>query len=440
MVAVHACHGPGKSKIAARICCWWLGAHEAGDAFIITTAPSEHQVKGILWREIKREFNAASGKLPGNCYTTHWDIGGELVAIGRKPGDLDMTAFQGYHAKKLLIVLDEGCGISSSLFTAAETLITSEDSRLLVIGNPDDQATEFGRACKAGSGFKVIGISAYDTPNFTGESVPDDLRKLLVTPTWVNERKTRWGETSPLYISKVLGQFPEMADDALFSQSWLRAAVARELQPDPNDCVLGVDVARFGIDKTQIYVRRGRVVRRHSTGTQRDLMYVTGMVMRAIDEERPSRVYIDDAGLGGGVTDRLNELMRERRAGRLQGFITLIVPINAGSAPGEGEDGEKFINLRGQLHWNLAQIYRQGQIDTDDDEDLQAQLGAIKYTLNSKGQIIIEPKADMKKRGLPSPDNADAVMLAFTPPGININMPMQISDSVVDSIRKWARA
>jgi hypothetical protein len=100
---------------------------------------------------------------------------------------------------------------------------------VVAVGNPDDPASHFATICKPGSGWHVETISAFDTPAYTGEKVPDELLPLLVSPQWVEERKRRWGVTSPIYQSKVLGEFPEVSDDTLIQPKWIEAAPARML-------------------------------------------------------------------------------------------------------------------------------------------------------------------------------------------------------------------
>ena len=292
--AVPSCHDVGKSAVAGRICAWWLSVHQPGEAFVVTLAPTYHQVRGILWREINRVHTA--GALPGHTNQTEWWICDELVGFGRSPKDTDPTAIQGIHAPKVLVVIDEGCGVGKELIDAADTLIANEDSRLLIIGNPDDPNTEFAELCKPGSGCHVIPISAFDSPNFTGETVPDFLRPLLISRTWVAEKLKKWGEQSPLYQSKVLGKFPEQSTDSLIPISALNAAKTREL-PDGEPNELGVDVARFGGDSTVIYNRQGPRARRVAKDQNRDLMHVVGMVVRAIKETGACAVKIDDIGL-----------------------------------------------------------------------------------------------------------------------------------------------
>lgn len=416
--AVRSCHDVGKTALAARIGAWWLCVHPPGEAFVVTLAPTGHQVKALLWREMARVHRA--GGLPGRLNQTEWYIGDELVAFGRSPKDTDPTAIQGIHARYVLVINDEACGIAHALWDAEDSLIANEDSRILAIGNPDDPNTQFGIVCKPGSGWNVIGISAFESPNFTGEAIPGWLVPLLISKIWVTEKLKSWGETSPIYQAKVLGEFPEQSTDSLIPLSAIYAAQARPIEPsDPNE--LGVDVARFGGDHTVIMHRRGDVVRRLSKDHNRDLMYVTGLVVRALKETGATKAKIDDAGLGGGVTDRLNELKRE---GKIAAGVE-IVPVNVGEGAQEVEEtdekspDERFANLKAELNWGIRERFLDGRISLaqnklGDMDDLMSQAGQIKYDYTSNGLIQMEAKKVMKKRtrGV-SPDDWDALVLAF---------------------------
>ena len=222
-VAVRSAHDTGKSFIAARIAAWWLSVHEPGEAFVVTTAPTFAQVRAILWREIHRAH--LRGHLPGRVNQTEWWIDGEIVAYGRKPADYDDHAFQGIHARYVLVILDEACGIPRSLWTAVETLATNEHSRVLAIGNPDSPLSQFRRVCEDGSGWHVIHVDGLASPNFSDEPVSDSLRELLLSRTWVEERRDDWGEDSALWSSKVRGRFPAVPVGQVYkelsaSQQW----------------------------------------------------------------------------------------------------------------------------------------------------------------------------------------------------------------------------
>lgn len=412
--AVHSCHGIGKSFVAAQAVAWWLDSHPPGEAFVVTTAPTGPQVKAILWREIGRAHTA--GNLRGRVNQTEWfmDVGGkeELVAIGRKPSDYSPTAFQGIHARFILVVIDEACGVPSAIFDAAESLCTNEHSRMLAIGNPDDSLSHFAKMCRPGSGWNVIGIGHEDTPNFTGEQIPERLRDLLVSRTWVEERRKRWGETNPLYISKCLGRFPEHSEDALIPPSWVLAAQRRSLERTGR-AILGVDVGAGG-DKNVVCARWGAVARVIRENQEPDTMRSCGNVIADLESTGAERANVDYIGVGRGVVDRGKEQDKPFNG------------VNVGAAPNAKKDAQGYANLKAQLYWALRETFQPGgpdgyaEMDIDEaDDELAAQLCGIRWFRTSKGKIQIESKEDAKKRGLPSPDKADALMLTFARPSIS---------------------
>lgn len=418
-VAVPACHGPGKSFLAAGLAAWWIDTHKPGTAFVVTTAPTTPQVKAILWREIGRA-HADAGLAGRVTLDARWmlPIGGrdELVAFGRKPAVatrrrkgsepvLEVAAFQGIHAEHVLVILDEAAGIPRALFDAADTLATSAGSKVLAIGNPDDPQSGFADACKPGSGWTVIPISAFDTPAFTGEAIPPELAALLVSQEWVQERRTRWGEGSPLWQAKVEGTFPDAAEDTLISASWILEAQQRELDGlEPG--TWGLDVATSGTDETCLYRQRGGVVRLAHAARKDETMETTGKVVRVLKAGKGAGaklpIAVDKIGVGSGVWSRLREQGYDAR-----GF-------DAAGRPSTKLAQREFVNRRAEAWWTVRELFREGLVDLDPDDDrLAAQLGSIKYHVRSDGRILIESKDDMRERGMPSPDRADAVMMAL---------------------------
>jgi hypothetical protein len=428
--AVHSCHASGKSFLAARIVAWWLTCHAPGEAFAVTTAPTFAQVRAILWREIRRAHTA--GKLPGRVNQTEWHMpigdNDELVAFGRKPSDYDTAAFQGIHARAVLVIIDEAAGVPNAIWEAVETITTSDDSRILAIGNPDDVSSRFAQVCTPGNGWNVIGISAFDTPNFTGEAIPDDLRHLLISQTWVDERSADWGEGSPMYISRVLGEFPENAEDSLIRLSQLRACQFNECADTcPEDCdrqehrprvserepvELGVDVGAGG-DMTVVWARQGqRALRKWSLRTP-DSEQAAALVMTAIRETGASRVKVDSIGVGWGIVGRLRGI-----ASRQNGKGATIIPVNVGSA---ARQRSRFPKLRDEIWWTAREMTAAQAWDLQDvDETTIGQLLAPKYSEDPMGRIKVEPKDDTRARIGRSPDDADALLLAYYAPSIDV--------------------
>ena len=271
---------------------------------------------------------------------------------------------------------------------------------MLLIGNPTQTAGTFYKAFHSDRDlYNTIHISAFDTPNITGEDVPDAARKALVSPDWIEQRKKQWGEGSPLYDVRVLGNFPSESEDQVIGLQAVEDAKARERTP-AGPVVISCDVARYGSDETVIAVRRGDHVRIHKTYTSRSLMETAGHIVEAARQYNGPgmRVVVDDVGLGGGVTDRLKEM-----GVPVEGF-------NGGSAANEPR---LYPNRRSEAWFAFSEQI--GSVDLDPDEQLCADLVSPKYALDSAGRRVVEPKDRTKKRLGRSPDRADAVLMAYAP-------------------------
>lgn len=407
--AVRSGHGVGKSHTAALVACWWLDTHPPGSAFVVSTAPTFPQVRAILWRYIRRLHSAAS--LPGRVNQTEWFIDDELVGFGRKPADHDESAFQGIHERYVLVLLDEACGIPEQLWVAADALTTNADCRMLAIGNPDNPASHFKKVCTPGSGWHTIGISAFDSPNLSGEEVPEKVALSLVSREWVEEKRTEWGVDNPLYRSKVLGEFSADHPNQVVRQS--DVAVCRlpvEVPVAPGDLLpveLGVDVGGGG-DETVIRERRGRVAGREWSARTDRPENIAPMVLQAIKETGATAVKIDSIGIGFGVIGELRNM-----AGRaLHGAS--IQAVNVAERPREAD---KYTNLRAELWWEVGRgLSERGGWDLSQMANADATIAQLlepRWSIDAQGRIKVEPKEEVIKRLGRSPDNADALLLAF---------------------------
>jgi hypothetical protein len=427
--AVKACHGPGKSRVASRIAAWWMETHPPGTARVVSTAPTFPQVEAILWSEINDAAIRAATlaeqhpgdpryrPFHGRVLSTEWKIGNQALAFGRKPSDHNTQGFQGIHGKYLLVIIDEACGVVEQFWKAARALATGQHCRILALGNPDDPGSEFAKAC-SNPRWNVITISAFDTPNFTDEDVPQELREVLVNHEYVDDMRAEYGEDSPTYISKVLGEFPDEADDGVVRLSSLRACALAEPAPraahELLPVELGVDFGAGG-DQTVIVERRGPVVGRIWRDGGRDPMHVAGLVLAAIRETGATRVKCDVIGIGYGIVGRLRELGNEGA------HTAQVVAVNVGEASTEPT---RFLRLRSQLWWEVGRRLSEDRgwdlsaVGETDRERFVSQLTAPKYHLDSSGRIVVESKDDTRKRINRSPDDADALLLAFyVPPG-----------------------
>ena len=225
----------------------------------------------------------------------------------------------------------------------------------------------------------------------------------MTTAKWVEERRETWGEDNPIYRARVLGEFPDQEEDTLIKLFDVEAAAARgqdEVLEDELEqvAVLAVDVARFGSDRSVILRRRGDRVEDVRVFRQLDTMQLAGWVVSAIKEVQPTRIYIDEIGVGAGVVDRLKE----------EGYGVKGINVARRS-----RQDDLFANLRAEGFWRLRELFASGRIAIPSDNQLMGELAALRYSYDSQGRILVESKDSMRQRGLPSPDKADALMLAF---------------------------
>lgn len=419
--AVPACHSPGKSHIAARAIAWWVSVHPPDKVRVVTTATTFRQVRGILWPHIRRLH--ATHHLPGEVLTTEWKIDDIVIADGFSAADHNEAAVQGIHAENLLIVVDEAGGISQTIGNAIEALMTGGHTRLLLLGNPptDQIGSWFERACRSDL-YNVIPIDAYSTPNFTGEVV-GAWAKNLVDPAWVNDVISEFGEESPFVQARIHARFPRTTTNVTIPIDWLEAAVVEE--PVWGGRVrLGVDVAADGGDEFVVARADGlcsHIV--HNSTNNDNAVAVAGIVLDHIHRAQKDhadrgvrervRVKVDSIGVGWGVVSLLKEWGKENR------HDADIIAVNVAE---RAYENEKFANQRAEMWWNLRTLLQPSPDGGQDvtlavDRKVIAQLTAPTYRANSSGRIQIEAKADMKRRGVSSPDRAEALLLAlFEPP------------------------
>lgn len=416
LVSVQSSHGIGKSHLASRVVGWYLDTHEPGDVFVVTTAPTWHQVRAILWRYILQMH--AKGTLPG--YVTQqaeWKIGQELVAFGRKPADTDNQGMQGIHAPVgVLAVVDEGSGVPNQIFDAVDSLVVTDESRTLVIGNPDNVSSRFYSICTTEPGWHRIKVSSFDTPAFTGEPVHPSI-KGLVKRSWVEDKKERWGERSPLYKIKVLGEFVEDDANALIPMSWVRAAIGRWNAWFDSDAhaqgeqprgrrVLGVDVALQGEDLTAIATRQGDVVLQAiETWSGLDTIEIANKVQDRLKAAPQSTAVVDAIGVGAGVVDVLRH-----RGQPVQAFVA-----SRKTKRRDATNTQGFNNLRSAAWWHLRELLDPAlgaTLALPDDDEMVIDLTAPRWEPVTGGKIVVEPTEDIVARIGRSPDRGTAVVQA----------------------------
>lgn len=474
--AVAAGHGVGKSFIAAAIMAWWidthpLGADETGapQTFIASTAPFADQITAILWNNLRilhalsrarYERGEVDHPLPG--YITgdnKWKTNdGLLIGQGRKPPDNKTdSGYQGLHATYLLAIGDEAAGLGADMVDALSNITTGQHNRMLLIANPTDPTSAMAKLWKNGvEGWHLMHISVLDSPRITGEPFPADRMTALSGQEYVDERRAEWGEDDPRYISRVLGQWAFDAGNNLFAETDLASAANTIVLADPDALPRhGWDIARMGGDHTVGYRmlpgevwttdengepvratgKRGFMVRRIDTWSRAPLvgsdpanLGTAQRIDRHALGEGADLLVIDATGLGGGVVDGLRDLNLGKKYQVLEYY-----------ASGATTDRRSYTNARAQHYFALKSLMHGGKVDLDPtDTVLFEELRGIVYEYDTKGAKKIESKDDMRKRGMKSPDYADAVIYATADAEGLISNPLAgIEKGSIVSMNPW---
>lgn len=431
-VAWRSCHGIGKTYVCARLVMWWLFSFPY--SIVITTAPTWRQVEDLLWKEIRSCYYNSATELGGNLSPSATQLaidGKEWVAIGLSTND--SNRFQGYHSEHLLVVVDEAAGVAEEIFEAIMGVLTSAHCRLILIGNPTDIGGQFYRAFRT-EGWKTGKTAAWDTPNFkklgiTREDIINNTWEAkvprkdngdfdwpypwLITPKWAYDAYREWGTSHPAWFARVEGEFPEQGEYNVIPLGWIEQAQDRwpDVVPDKKEpIVLGVDVARGGMDLSVIAARQGSKILSVETFSNMDGPLLAGEIAVRYRRLKASRANVDIIGLGAAVEDALKDPVYHD--------IT-VVPVNVATSSDvlDSDGNRKYQNLRAELWWTLR-----GALDpkTKDPlalppgDNLLGDLAAPKYDFR-KGWIQVEAKEDTKNRLGRSTDEGDAVMLTFAP-------------------------
>jgi hypothetical protein len=422
-------HGLGKSHGAARWAAWHGCVWPPGEALVVTTAFTWRQVRQILWQHIGRVIR--HHKLPGHetCHQTEWQIDNEIVAFGFAPNRYDEASGQGFHARRLFVIVDEAGGILEKLGKNLDGLMTG-DARMLAIGNPptDEPGSWFERICEVSPNWNKIRVTAFDSPNFTGEECPPEVAAQLVDERWVNEVASEYGTDSSYYKARVEALFPKSSASKVVPMDWIERVIWDGTDADPPRPVgehsdwqrLGCDIAADGGDEFVIALADGPDVSivHQASGEDSvdqtrnaDVIFDHALAAVAMQERRGYtarrvRVKVDAIGIGAGTADILSRKVKEH--GAPIDVVHVVVSERA-------NDAAEYANKRAEMWWNLRSLCRDDAVRLRIDARTKAQLYAPRYKTPA-GRITIQPKVEMKREGLPSPDRAEAIGLALYEP------------------------
>ncbi|HLK58629.1 MAG TPA: hypothetical protein VKU00_18810 [Chthonomonadaceae bacterium] len=430
-VFVKAAHAVGKTHVAGGLVNWHFDCFDPG--VTLSTAPTGQQVGDVLWKEVRAQRKDRPGLQPK---APRMETSAEHFAVGYTARD--DNAFQGRHGEHVLIVFDEATGILGDFWDAAEGMMTGEGCLWLTILNPTDTASRAYEEEQKGK-FHVITVSCLDHPNIKAElaGLPAPF-PAAVRLAWVEERVAEWCDPiasadkrsgdiawppssgiwyrpGPLFEARVLGRWPTTGSSSVWKEAmWEAALTPQEIDFD-QPLEVAADVARFGDDFTSILVRRGNCALWHETHngwstaqTAGRLKQLAGQFAAQGEDPRQVLIKVDDDGVGGGVVDQKADWR----------FVGL-------SGAHKAIQSDDYPNRRSEFWFAVAERADTGMLDLsrlseESKRLLRRQVMAPTWKLDSQGRRVVEPKADTKKRIGRSPDDADALNLAFAPayPGV----------------------
>ena len=399
-------HGIGKSALTAW-CILWLMSTRPGARGIVT-ANTGDQLRTKTWAEL--------GKWWKRCLTRGWfsfsQSKGAMSLVRRGQAETwrcdaltsreeQSEAFAGQHAadSTSFYIFDEASAVPDAIWDVAMGGLTDGEPVFLAFGNPTRNS---GRFHETHHRLR----HRWATRQIDSRDVAGTNKALFAQ--WVAD----YGDDSDFVRVRVRGQFPRRGVLQFIDADVARAAQTIEPVPLLSDpVVVGVDVARFGDDQSVIVVRRGKDARTEPWQTFRgvDTMTLAGRVGETIDKVQADAVFVDDGGVGGGVVDRLRQLGRRVTAVNFGGLA------DRGTLNAVDAAGERYANKRAEM-WGAMRAWLKGGGAVPDDPALQADLTGVEYGFDAQDRIQLERKELMKRRGLASPDLADALALTFAYP------------------------
>jgi hypothetical protein len=430
--AVKACHGVGKTFTLAAATLWWLARYTEG--IVLTTSPTQRQVRTQLWTEIHRLVERAKVPYPKLNTTELKFRDNRNYAIGFSTNQSEN--FQGYHGKYVLIIADEAPGIESGIWDAVAGTMAGGTVHIVMAGNPTVPSGAFYDAfTKERALWNCFTISVFDSPNLEGLSLhqllqmdsaeggPLDQNRFLhlVTRRWVYEQYQSWWHgdeaSSPNWLARVLARFPEQAQNALIKLDWLECAKCRALeQPVVDDgsspLLAGVDVGG-GESETVVYVCECQNDRRRiiAMGAWRG-PDTRGQVVNFLNQFRTrlSIVRVDAIGVGHNFGLHLRDYRFPVE------LVNVAMACESQPQLGENDPARRFVNLKASFYQTLADAFEGDLVEGLVDDATIGQLSGLLYEIDSHGRMKIESKEQARARGVLSPDRAEALMLAMGKP------------------------
>lgn len=409
-IAVASGHGPGKSALVAWILLWAVAT--CVDTRCVVTANTDTQLRTKTWAELAKWYRL--------CLCRHWfnltatalySVDGaheRTWRVDMVPWSENRTeAFAGLHnqGKRILVVFDEASAIPDVIWETTEGALTDAETEIIwaAFGNPTRNTGRF-REC--------FGRFRHRWLRRQIDSRTARMTNKAEIAEWIKD----YGEDSDFVRVRVKGEFPRAGSMQFIASDLVEAAMSADRDQDVtiyDPLVMGVDVARFGMDRTVIVLRRGRDARTlpwvKLSGA--DTMTVAAKIAELAEYYKPDAIFVDGGGPGGGVVDRLRMLHHP------------VIEVQfGGKADRAGSNTQSgaiiYANKRAEM-WGLMREWLSGGMLPTNDQELLADLTGVEYGYalkDGRDAILLEKKEDMRKRGLASPDLADALACTFAYP------------------------
>jgi len=395
-MSIRSGHGCGKDTTAVWLSLWFVSTRPY--AKVVVTAPTARQLYDVFWSELAKwfrrsklqeEFIMQKDKFFHKSAPKEWWI--RLVSPQVKASKEEQAeTLAGFHGDHLLIIVDEASGVPDPMFIPLEGALTQEDNRVLLIGNMTKNTGYF-----------------YDThfhPKIKQNWFRlhwDSRKSPIVKKETVEYFANKYGENSSVFAIRIIGDPPLEDDKAWIPLAWARQCLGNEVSvPEDEPLYLGVDVARYGEDKSVILPRRGLKIYPWYTHQGLNTIDLGGHINQIYIELDAQGIAIDEIGVGAGVTDWL------QKHGHIRCF-----GVNVAT---KSSDITKYHRLRDELWAMVREKCMKGLYsfpDTPEGEELCNELASPTYKFNRHGGVQIESKAEMKARGIASPNIADALCL-----------------------------
>lgn len=392
-ISIRAGHGVGKSTACSWALIWFMLTRYPQKS--VCTAPTASQLYDALFAEVKHWV----GKLPEVLRNTI-EVFSDRIVLKAAPESSFLSArtssadrpeaMAGIHSENVLLIFDEASAVPEPVFESAAGSMSGHNATTILIGNPTrNSGLFFLTHHRLASEWYTMHVSCVDNP--------------MVSPDFVKQIRDTYGENSNAFRVRVLGEFALKEDDTLIPAELVDSARTRDVVPDPNqDLFYGLDVARFGDDRTVLVKRRGNTVYEPKAWNGFDLMETTGRVVAEARVDKPAVIMVDSIGLGAGVADRLREL----------GFNVRDVNVAESAAM-----NPQAAKLRDELWLTVKDWLAARACHIPMNDELRQELVSPTYTFLSNGKLKVESKGELKKRGMRSPDIADALCLTFAGEG-----------------------